>query len=403
MTFRFWGISMTSTRSPMSDAASVTYTNVASASPKATLLADALTFASRETMLFRTSCSKFSPYWALALARISLAYSAMGTPSCASTRVVPGFARSCSPRIPAGLSKGTITTGRFLAKVCGSEARSSSTAVFILASSAEAKTSAGAPCSSWVRSSVLPPKLMRTSVPGFCCSKVASSSSKASVRDEAASTVIAEPSDAASSCCPSSPPPHANKPGRSAATMAQDKSFALSDPIYAPTGAVSPCQKRLKDALWYRSVGPESLCKCTKFPQRALERRVRFRALIAGRCGSPRRSGRRRAAYRPMEWVASLCTPLPRNPLLGNRASDYRNSRKLSFRQTGFSETQRHIKEPRRRKPSPLEHVSNNTSLLDWPTRPRPRCSPDEQPCRRVRQASSQRARGHHPDTRMPR
>ena len=122
--------------------------------------------------------------------------------------------------------------------------------------------------------------------------------------------------------------------------MTQDKSFALSDPIYAPTGAVSPCQKRLKDALWYRSVGPESLCKCTKFPQRALERRVRFRALIAGRCGSPRRSGRRRAAYRPMEWVASLCTQLPRNPLLGNRASDYRNSRQLSFRQTGVSETQ---------------------------------------------------------------
>src|SRR5215203_2285346 len=76
------------------------------------------------------------------------------------------------------------------------------------------------------------------------------------------------------------------------------------------------------------------------YPRRLLERRVRFRALIAGSRGPPRRSGRRRATYRPMEWVASLCTQLPRNPLLGNRASDYRNSRKLSFRQTGFSEIQ---------------------------------------------------------------
>src|SRR5215217_7577827 len=161
---------------------------------------------------------------------------------------------------------------------------------------------------------------MRTSVPGFCCSKVASSSPKASVREEAASTVSVEPSDASSSCCPSSPPPHANKPGRSAATMTQEKSFALSDPIYAPTGAVSPCQQHLKGVLCYRSLSRESLCKCTKFPQRALERRVGFRALIAPEdAGSPRRSGRRRAAYSPREWVAS------------------RYAR--SCRETGFSET----------------------------------------------------------------
>src|SRR5215212_1031800 len=94
----------------------------------------------------------------------------------------------------------------------------------------------------------------------------------------------------------------------------------------------------------------------------------------------------------PPTRKAGLWLPLTRNCLYSP-----------SCREEPFSETQRYIKEPRRRKPSSLEHVSNNTSLLDWPTRPRPRCSPDEQPCRRVRQASSQRARGHHPDTRMPR
>src|SRR5215218_7433526 len=90
--------------------------------------------------------------------------------------------------------------------------------------------------------------------------------------------------------------------------------------------------------------------------------------------------------YPPPTRMAGLWLPLTRNCLYSP-----------SCREEPFSETQRYIKEPRRRKPSPLEHVSNNTPLLDWPTRPRPRCSPAGQPCRRVRQA------GHAGGERQPR
>src|SRR5215210_3334443 len=243
---------MISTWSWISDVTSVTYTNVASASPKATLLADALTFASRLTMLSRTYCSKFSPYSALALDSTSLAYSAIGTPSWANTSFTPGFARSCSCCIPAGLSLGTITTGRFLAKVCGSDTRSSSTAVSIFASSAEAKTSAGAPCSSWVSSSELPPKLVFRSVSGFCSSKVLSSSPKASVSEEAASTVSVELSASLPPpFSPSEPPPHPAMPKvssrmKSRSARFRSKRLVRSNPKYVPLLATSLRQPKFE-------------------------------------------------------------------------------------------------------------------------------------------------------------
>src|SRR5215212_7535525 len=53
-------------------------------------------------------------------------------------------------------------------------------------------------------------------------------------------------------------------------------------------------------------------------PQRRVSVAQDFRALIAGRCVPPRRSGRRRAAYRTRDWVTSLFTELPRRTLLGN-------------------------------------------------------------------------------------
>src|SRR5215211_6616355 len=58
----------------------------------------------------------------------------------------------------AGLPAATITVRRFLAKVWGACAKPSRTASSIFASSAEANTSAGAPCSSCVSRVELPAK-----------------------------------------------------------------------------------------------------------------------------------------------------------------------------------------------------------------------------------------------------
>src|SRR5215218_1087678 len=219
--------------------------------------------------------------------------------------------------MPAGLPAATITVRRFLAKVCGDCANPSRMAASIFASSAEANTSAGAPCSSGVRRVELPAKFSRTSVPEFSSSKLSLSSPKASVSEEAAKTVKAD------SPLPSEPPdpPHPKRTGRSAATTTQHESFAPTDPIYAPTGAGSPCQQRLKDASCYRCAGPESLCKCTKFLAEVLSVALASRRIFVPSSpedAPPRRSGRRRAAYRAREWVTSLFTELPRRTLLGN-------------------------------------------------------------------------------------
>src|SRR5262249_44047935 len=53
----------------------------------------------------------------------------------------------------------------------------------------EAKTSAFAPCSSWVRSAVEAPKLNLTVTPGLACVKAGPISPNASVSDDAANTV----------------------------------------------------------------------------------------------------------------------------------------------------------------------------------------------------------------------
>src|ERR687890_1228110 len=87
-------------------------------------------------------------------------------------------------------------------------------------------------------------------------------------------------------------------------------------------------------------VSVQSLCANAQiFPEVLRAPRRVSRALIAGRCGPSRRSGRRRAAYRPMEWVASLCTQLPRTVILGNPVSDKRHSRKPGFRYKVLSES----------------------------------------------------------------
>src|SRR5215212_3276271 len=179
--------------------------------------------------------------------------------------------------MPAGLPAATITVRRFLAKVWGASANPSRMAASIFASSAEANTSAGAPCSSCVRRVELPAKFSRTSVPEFSSSKLSLSSPKASVSEEAAKTVKAD-----SPPPPSVPPdpPHPKRTGRSAATTTQHESFAPTDPIYAPTGAGSPCQQRLKGASCYRCAGPESLCKCTKFLEEVLSAALASRRIF---------------------------------------------------------------------------------------------------------------------------
>src|SRR5215204_5797397 len=166
---------------------------------------------------------------------------------------------------------GTITVRRFLAKVWGASARPSLTASFIFASSAEANTSAGAPCSSCVRRVELPAKFSCTSVPGWSSSKFAFSSPKASVSEEAAKTVKAD--SPPSSELPD--PPHPNKTGRSAATTMQDKNFALTDPIHAPYGCGFPLSKLLKRGSMLKERMPEVFMHL----HRIREQRVGFSGL----------------------------------------------------------------------------------------------------------------------------
>src|SRR5215212_2751443 len=241
---------------------------VASASPTATRLAAAFTSASLDATLDSTLSEKSLPYTALAFVRLSLTYCATGTSSWASTRVMPALARSRYLAMPARLPAGTITVRRFLAKVWGASARPSLTAASFFASSAEANTSAGAPCSSCVRRVELPAKFSFTSVPGCSSSKLAFSSPKASVSEEAAKTVKADSSP--SSELPD--PPHPNETGSSAATTTQDKSFVLTSPIYAPYGCGFPMSRLLKRSLMLK----ERLTEVFVHLHRITEQRVGF-------------------------------------------------------------------------------------------------------------------------------
>ena len=89
--------------------------------------------------------------------------------------------------IPAGLSGGVTISSVLDAKFWGSSAwRSSAVSFSMLASSAEANTSAGAP--SWIceTRSDEPPKLNSTVTPSCCCSNSVPISSKVFVSDAAA-------------------------------------------------------------------------------------------------------------------------------------------------------------------------------------------------------------------------
>ena len=94
--------------------------------------------------------------------------------------------RSLKDSIPAGFSGGTMSTSSLCAKMRLSRTRPSRTSACMCAGLAEAKTSAGAPCSICRRSTWLPANSSATSVPGWAASKARSIAVKLSAREEAA-------------------------------------------------------------------------------------------------------------------------------------------------------------------------------------------------------------------------
>src|SRR6266508_851156 len=157
---------------------SLTYTMPASASPSETLVTTALTLSSCETGLTVTP----------ALSRACWAYLPAGTSGAASTTFRSGLARSDSSLMPLGLPLTTMIWSRLLAKFCGVATRSVTLPMLVV--SAEANTSAGAPCWIWVASAWLPAKLKVTLVPPLAAVYCSPILVNAAVSDAAANTLI---------------------------------------------------------------------------------------------------------------------------------------------------------------------------------------------------------------------
>ena len=114
-----------------------------------------------------------------------------GTWGAQTTTWVPGFARSANEAICFGFPGGVTMVRVLVAKLTGSPVtRPASTALVMLFVSAEANTSAGAPCVSWVTRSEEPAKLNVTFVPGLSFSIWAPNSVKVAFSDAAANTVM---------------------------------------------------------------------------------------------------------------------------------------------------------------------------------------------------------------------
>jgi hypothetical protein len=100
------------------------------------------------------------------------------------------LARSWNDVTSAGSSGGVAISSVLDAKLTGSPStKSSPTAASMMLVSAEAKTSADAPCWSWAIRSDEPAKLNVTFTPSWSASKSLPSSVKAEVNDDAAKTV----------------------------------------------------------------------------------------------------------------------------------------------------------------------------------------------------------------------
>src|SRR5919204_2721096 len=148
----------------------------ASASPSDTLVTTALTLSSCDTGLTVTP----------ALPRISAAYLPAGTSGAARTTFRSGLARSSRLLTPFGLPCSTTIWSRLLAKFLGVPTRSLTLSMLVV--SAEAYTSAGAPCWIWVARAWLPAKLKVTLVPPLAAVKSPPSLVNAAVSEAAANT-----------------------------------------------------------------------------------------------------------------------------------------------------------------------------------------------------------------------
>src|SRR5262245_15839867 len=177
---------------------SVTYTIPASASPRDTLLTTALTLSSNDTGLTVTP----------ALPSASAAYLPAGTSGAARTTFRSGLARSSRPPMSLGLPCSTTIWSRLLAKFWGVPTRSLTLSMLVV--SAEANTSAGAPCWIWVARAWLPAKFKVTLVPPLAAVYCSPILVKAPVSEAAANTLISfddpeEPPDDVLSSLPPQP------------------------------------------------------------------------------------------------------------------------------------------------------------------------------------------------------
>ncbi len=124
-----------------------------------------------------------------ALDRTLAATAPQGTWAWHSATFTPGFARSATEAMFAGLFGGVTISIVFFANVVGLVADPASTTVAMFVGLAEANTSAGAAWVSWVASVELAPKLNFTVVPGCAASNCFPISVNDSVNDAAANTV----------------------------------------------------------------------------------------------------------------------------------------------------------------------------------------------------------------------
>ena len=136
--------------------------------------------------------------------------------------LTPGRARSsslCTALDPTGAT----TASRLVAKYSGVFPRRLAFLIAAICSqSADAKTSARAPCSSWVRNAWLPAKLNVTLTPGWSASKASATARNGSASDDAANTVTVS-SGAASRAAAAAHPPVATASANAAAASASAK------------------------------------------------------------------------------------------------------------------------------------------------------------------------------------
>ena len=121
---------------------------------------------------------------------MALVAAPQGTWPAQATTLTPDRARSLKPVMRAGFPGGTTMVRVLVAKFLASPStRSSPLSLSMFRVSAEAKTSAGAPCVICVTRSAEPAKLRVTSDPGLAASNFPAMSVKAVLRDAAAKTV----------------------------------------------------------------------------------------------------------------------------------------------------------------------------------------------------------------------